>query len=222
MSRLDRVTVETGPSPRYCVIWLHGLGADGHDFEPAVPHLGLPPDTAVRFLFPHAPRRPVTVNAGMRMRAWYDIAELDIAARPDETGIRESQALIEALLEESRDEGFAPEDTVLAGFSQGGAIALHTGLRHKERLAGIMGLSCYLPLDEQLSEEASGANRNTPIFLAHGTQDPVVPFGLGERSKDFLSGSGYGVEWHHYPVSHGVAPEELRDIGKWLTRVLVL
>lgn len=222
MTRLDCVTVDTGPSPRHCVIWLHGLGADGHDFEPAVPHLGLPTEPAVRFLFPHAPRRPVTVNGGMRMRAWYDITELDIAARPDEAGIRESQALIEALLEESRDAGFAPSDTILAGFSQGGAIALHTGLRHKKRLAGIMGLSCYLPLDEQLSEEASGANRNTPIFMAHGTQDPVVPFGLGERSKDFLGERGYGVEWHHYPVSHGVAPEELRDIGKWLTRVLVL
>lgn len=222
MSRLERVTVDTGASPGRCVIWLHGLGADGHDFEPAVPQLGLPPGSAVRFLFPHAPHRPVTVNGGMRMRAWYDIAELDIAARQDEAGIRESRDLTESLLAEVRSDGFAPADTVLAGFSQGGAMALHTGLRHEERLAGIVGLSCYLPLHDRLADEASGANRGTPVFMAHGTQDPVVPFALGERSRDFLTGKGYDVEWHQYPVPHGVAPEELGDIGKWLARVLAL
>lgn len=222
MSRLEHVTVDTGPAPGRCVIWLHGLGADGHDFEPAVPQLGLPAEPAVRFLFPHAPHRPVTINAGMRMRAWYDIAELDIAARPDEAGIRESQSLIEELLTKAWGGGFAPADTVLAGFSQGGAVALHTGLRLSDRLAGIVGLSCYLPLHERLADEANAANSETPIFMAHGTQDPMVPFELGERSKDFLASKGYDVSWHTYPVPHGVAPEELRDIGEWLIRVLAL
>lgn len=219
MSELDCVTVDTGPSPRHCVVWLHGLGADGHDFEPAVPELRLPETPSVRFLFPHAPQRPVTVNGGMRMRAWYDITELDIAARQDEAGILESQRLVEGLLGRTRDEGFAPGDTVLAGFSQGGAMALHTGLRLPDRLAGIVALSCYLPLHERLETEASAANRKTPVFMAHGDQDPVVPHGLGERSRDFLREAGYEVAWHSYPVPHGVCVEELRDIGEWLAGV---
>ena len=214
---LDRVTVDTGPKPDRCVVWLHGLGADGHDFEPAVPELRLPQDLRVRFIFPHAPMRPVTVNGGMRMRAWYDIAELDIAARQDEAGIRDAGQRIESLLAETREQGFAPGDTVLAGFSQGGAIALYAGLRHEHGLAGIIALSCYLPLHEQLDDEASGANRETPIFMGHGTQDPVVPCALGERSRDLLSAKSYPVDWHAYPVPHGVTPEELRDVGEWLT-----
>lgn len=214
---LDRVTVDTSPAPDHCVVWLHGLGADGHDFEPAVPELRLPGDLGVRFIFPHAPVRPVTVNGGMRMRAWYDIAELDIAARQDEAGIRDSARRIEGLLAEVRDQGYSPGDTVLAGFSQGGAIALHAGLRHEPRLAGIVALSCYLPLHEQLDDEAARANRETPIFMGHGIQDPVVPCALGERSRDFLGARGYEVDWHQYPVPHGVTPEELRDIGEWLT-----
>lgn len=214
---LERVTVDTGAAPRHCVIWLHGLGADGHDFEPAVPGLHLPDAPGVRFIFPHAPVRPVTVNGGARMRAWYDIAGLDIAARQDESGIRDAGRRIEALLEETRAEGFEPADTVLAGFSQGGAIALHAGLRHARPLAGIIALSCYLPLHETLGAEAAAANAETPVFMGHGVQDPVVPMALGERSRDFLVSMGYDVEWHQYPVPHGVTPEELRDIGEWLT-----
>lgn len=212
---LEYLVVDSGAEPRHCVIWLHGLGADGHDFEPAVPQLGLPADLPVRFLFPHAPVRPVTVNGGMRMRAWYDIASLDIGGRQDEEGIRDAARRIEALVADAAA-GFDAGATVLAGFSQGGAVALHAGLRHARGLAGIMGLSCYLPLHETLRAEASAANAGTPVFMGHGTQDPVVPMQLGQRSRDYLRSAGYDVAWHEYPIPHGVAPDELRDIGEWL------
>lgn len=210
---LDHLVVDTGSDPRHCVVWLHGLGADGHDFEPAVPALGLPEALAVRFVFPHAPVRPVTVNGGMRMRAWYDIPTLDIGGPQDEAGIRDAAERVEALM---ADTGFKPADTVIAGFSQGGAIALHAGLRHRHRLAGILALSCYLPLHDRLEHEAADANRDTPIFMAHGTQDPVVPFGLGQRTREFLASSGYDVAWREYAMPHAVSPEELQDIGRWL------
>lgn len=218
----DCVVVDSAPEPRALVVWLHGLGADGHDFEPVVPQLELSGNAGVRFVFPHAPVRPVTVNGGMRMRAWYDILGLDIAARQDEPGIRESAGRLDDLLAELQGEGFAPGETVLAGFSQGGAMALHTGLRHARPLAGILALSCYLPLHESLDAEAGEANRRARIFMGHGTQDPVVPVQLGVRSRDFLRERGHEVTWRDYPVPHAVCPEEIRDIGRWLADVLKL
>lgn len=216
-------TVEVGPeSARASVLWLHGLGADGHDFEPIVPELGLPADAAVRFVFPHAPPRPVTLNAGMRMRAWYDIYGLDREARQDEAGLAEAAGHTRALIAREAERGVPPQRLVLAGFSQGGAVALHTGLRHPERLAGIMGLSTYLPLRERLAEEASPANRRTPVFLAHGEYDPVLAFPLGTGSRDALQAAGYDVEWHQYPMEHQVCLEEIRTVGTWLRRVLAL
>jgi len=217
---LEHLSVDTGDSPEDCIVWLHGLGADGHDFEPVVPQLAAMLPHATRFVFPHAPVRPVTVNNGMRMRAWYDIASLDIAGRQDEAGIHEATDRVEALLAAQARQGFEPGRTVLAGFSQGGAIALHAGLRHETRLAGLLALSCYLPLHDALSTEAAPANRETPIFMAHGSQDPVVPQVLGERSRDCLREHGYRVAWHSYPVPHGVCQEEIRDIGEWLGGIL--
>jgi len=216
-------TVEVGPaSARASVLWLHGLGADGHDFEPIVPELALPADAAVRFVFPHAPVRPVTLNAGMRMRAWYDIQGLDRQARQDEAGLTEAAGHTRALIAREAERGVPPERLVLAGFSQGGAVALHAGLRHPERLAGIMGLSSYLPLRERLDAEAAAANRHTPILLAHGEHDPVLAFELGTASRDALQAAGYDVEWHQYPMEHQVCLEEIRAVGTWLRRVLAL
>lgn len=217
---LEHLSVDTGNNPSACIVWLHGLGADGHDFEPLVPQLSAKLPCATRFIFPHAPVRPVTVNNGMRMRAWYDIASLDIAGRQDEAGIRESASNVERLLAAQEQEGFEPGRTVLAGFSQGGAVALHAGLRHRDRLAGLLALSCYLPLHDTLTAEAAGANRGTPIFMAHGSQDPVVPQVLGEQSRDYLRAHQYSVTWHSYPMPHGVCQEEVGDIGEWLEAIL--
>lgn len=219
---LDAVEIETGPAPRASVIWMHGLGADGHDFEPIVPELSLPKGP-IRFIFPHAPHRPVTINGGMRMPAWYDILEptLDPASRrEDAQGIRGSQAQVEALVARERERGVPDSRIVLAGFSQGGAIALHTGLRHPARLAGIMALSTYLPLQSTLAAEASPANRDVPVFMAHGLVDPVVVPVRATASRDLLLGAGYGVQWHEYPMPHAVCAEEIADIGAWLRRVL--
>lgn len=216
----DCVVVDSALSPDAVVVWLHGLGADGRDFVPVVPQLGLPDAPGVRFVFPHAPVRSVTVNGGMRMRAWYDILGLEIAARQDERGIRDSAALLEDLLAELQADGFEPGRTVLAGFSQGGAMALHVGLRHGCALAGVMGLSCYLPLHESVESERSEANRATPVFMGHGSQDPVIPVQLGARSRDFLRQHGHEVTWREYPMPHAVCPEEIRDIGRWLAGVL--
>jgi phospholipase/carboxylesterase len=216
---LDAIEIETAPNPAASVLWLHGLGADGNDFVPIVGELELP-RTPIRFVFPHAPMRPVTINAGMVMRAWYDIAGGDLARREDERGVRASQALVEALVAREKARGTPARRIVLAGFSQGGAISLQTGLRHPERLAGIMALSTYVPIAASLEAEAHPANRDLPIFMAHGLYDPLIPLAQARRSRDLLAGLGYSVEWHEYPMPHSVAPQELDDIGAWLARVL--
>ncbi|MBI2317564.1 MAG: dienelactone hydrolase family protein [Betaproteobacteria bacterium] len=215
---LETVEIETGTSPAASVIWLHGLGADGHDFEPIVPALDLPP-ISIRFVFPHAPMRPVTINAGMVMRAWYDVSDPALR-REDETGVRASQELVEALMAREKERGTRAERLVLAGFSQGGAIALQTGLRHGERLAGIMALSCYLPIASKLAEEAEPANRDVPILLAHGSEDPIVPLARSVQSRELLERQGYPVEWHEYRMPHAVCEAEVAAISAWLQRVL--
>lgn len=215
----ETVELETGAAPDAAVIWLHGLGADGHDFEPLVPELRLPARLRVRFVFPHAPVRPVTLNMGMRMRAWYDIKQLG-GGPEDAAGIRASQASLEALVDRERARGVEPRRVVLAGFSQGGAIALQAGLRHVERLAGILALSTYLPLAGTLAAEASAENRDLPIFMAHGRVDDIIPLDRAERSRDALAALGYPVEWHDYPMPHSVCLEEIAHIAAWLARVL--
>jgi phospholipase/carboxylesterase len=217
---LETVEVETGPSPRASVIWLHGLGADGHDFEPLVPVLALPAALPVRFVFPHAPMRPVTINGGMVMRAWYDIRPEGGERREDAAGVREAQARVEALIARERARGIAAGRMVLAGFSQGGAMALHTGLRHAEGLAGILALSCFLPVADTLAGEASPANRAVPIFMAHGTRDDIIPLARARRARDVLQGLGYGVQWHEYPMPHSVSDNEVADLSRWLRTVL--
>jgi phospholipase/carboxylesterase len=217
---LPSIELETAPNPTGSIIWLHGLGADGNDFVPIVPELRLPQSLRVRFVFPHAPVRAVTINNGMRMRAWYDIAAADLNSRADLIGVRESQAQLEALIDRETARGMPSERIVLAGFSQGGAIALYTGLRHAERLAGILALSTYLIAPDRLATEASAANRGVPIFMAHGTADPVVRFEWGEASKRMLEAAGYPIEWHTYRMEHSVCLEEVQAIGAWLTKVL--
>ncbi len=216
---LDAIEIETAPSPAASVIWLHGLGADGSDFVPIVRELELP-QLPIRFVFPHAPLQPVTINHGMVMRAWYDIVGADLARREDERGVRASQSLVEALIAREKTRGTPAPRIVLAGFSQGGAISLQTGLRHPERLGGIMALSCYVPIAESLAAEAHAANREVPIFMAHGLYDPIVPLAAARRSRALLQQLGYAVEWHEYPMPHSVAPQELDHIGAWLRRVV--
>ena len=215
---LDAIEIETARNPAASIIWLHGLGADGNDFAPIVPALKLP-GAAIRFVFPHAPVQPVTINGGMRMRAWYDITDGAIR-REDESGVRASQTLIEALIAREKERGTAANRLVLAGFSQGGAIALQTGLRHSERVAGIMALSTYLPIADKFAAEASEANRDAPIFMAHGSHDPIIPLARAEQSRGLLQSLGYNVEWREYPMQHSVCPEEVSDIGAWLGKVL--
>lgn len=216
----DAVEIETGRAPTGAVIWLHGLGADGHDFEPIVPELVRPGERALRFVFPHAPVRPVTLNGGFAMRAWYDIAGLDRRTAEDTAGIRASQQSIEALIRRENARGIPSERIVLAGFSQGGAMALYAGPRYPQKLAGIMGLSCYLLLAEAPAAERTSINQPTPIFMAHGAQDPVVAPRLGEEARRALEAAGYGVEWHSYNMPHSVCPQEVADIAAWLRRVL--
>ena len=199
---------------------MHGLGADGNDFVPVVDELGLPPQLAVRFIFPHAPMQPVTINGGFIMRAWYDVFNQDLSFREDEAGVRRSQQEIEKLITKEKDRGIGASRIVLAGFSQGGAIALQTGLRHPERLAGIMALSSYLPLASTLATEANAANHAVPIFMAHGTADPLIPLPLASLSRERLEQQGYQVEWHQYLMPHSVCLEEIQDIGQWLQHVL--
>lgn len=201
------------------VIWLHGLGATGHDFAPIPPELGLPADLPVRYVFPHAPQRPVTINMGMVMPAWYDIKSLDSRGQ-DEAGIRESEGQVRALIARENERGVPASRIVLAGFSQGGAIALHTGLRYPDRLAGIMVLSAYLPLHDKLTDEMADSNRATPVFQAHGSEDPMVPLVLAQMGRSMLEGLDVSVAWHTYPMAHQVCAEEIQDIGAWLTRVL--
>jgi phospholipase/carboxylesterase len=217
---LDALEVETAASPSAAVIWMHGLGADGYDFVDVPPMLRLPDRRGIRFVFPHAPMQPVTINGGMVMRAWYDVRHDAGARREDEAGIRASQDRVEALIAREKARGIAAARLVLAGFSQGGAMALHTSLRHPERLAGVMALSCFLPLADRLAAEAAPANRDVPIFLAHGTDDPVIPLARAAQARATLGGLGYHVEWHEYPMPHSVCPEEIADIGAWLARIL--
>jgi phospholipase/carboxylesterase len=217
---LEALEVETASSPTTAVIWLHGLGADGYDFVDIVPALRLPASLAVRFVFPHAPMRAVTINQGMVMRAWYDVRNDAGARREDEPGVRASQRQIEALIAREKTRGVPAGRLVLAGFSQGGAMALHTGLRHPDRLAGIMALSCFLPLADTLAAEAGAANRDVPILMAHGTQDPLIPLARARQAHQVLTGLGYPVEWHEYPIPHSVSEAEIRDIAAWLARCL--
>jgi phospholipase/carboxylesterase len=217
---LEAIEIETAPAPRASIIWLHGLGADGHDFVPIVPELGWPDATPVRFVFPHAPARPVTINGGMVMRAWYDVVDAGGERREVETGVRDSQRRIEALIARERERGIPSAAIVLAGFSQGGAMALHTGVRHPERLAGLMALSCFLPLAGTLAAEVDAANRQTPIFMAHGTHDPLIPLARGRDARDRLAALGYPVAWRQYPMPHAVCAEEIADIARWLRDTL--
>jgi len=207
--------VGTGGPARSAVIWLHGLGADGHDFEPIVPYLGLH-DLPVRFVFPHAPRRPVTINMGLIMRAWYDIRGLDVTGDPDGKGMSESGAQVTALVDRERDRGIESGKIVLAGFSQGGVIALYVALRYPETLAGVVALSAYLPEEASLESERSAANGRIPVFQAHGLYDPMIPPELGEAARDRLQAIGHTVTWKTYPMQHEVHPDEIKDIGAWL------
>lgn len=217
---LDAVEINPAGVPRACIIWLHGLGADGHDFEPLIPQLGLEEALGVRVVLPHAPRRPVTINGGMVMPAWYDILAPDFKRGQDSAGIRESEQQLRALIRREVDAGIPTGQILLAGFSQGGAIALHTGLRYSQPLAGILALSTYLPLADSLAATASPANSDVPIMMAHGTQDPVVPLLLAAQSRDLLQQQGYNVTWHTYPMQHAVCPDEVRDIRNWLAQQL--
>jgi phospholipase/carboxylesterase len=216
---LETIEIETSPKPAAAVIWLHGLGADGHDFEPIVPELGLPATKPIRFIFPNAPQRPVTINNGMRMRAWYDILQLGGGAE-DEAGIRDAQGLLEDLISRETTKGISHDKIVLAGFSQGGAIVLQTALRHPERLAGVLALSTYLPLSKTLEKERATANSALPIFMAHGQYDNMIPLDRAARSRDALQALGYAVEWREYAMPHSVCPEEIADIAAFLLRIL--
>lgn len=217
---LPHIEINTGPDPDAAVIWLHGLGADGNDFAAIVPELDLTGCPAIRFVFPHAPSIPVTLNGGYVMPAWYDIPTPDLQQRQDEPGIRRSALAIEALIARECQRGVDSRRIVLAGFSQGCAMVLHTGLRHRQPLGGIVALSGYLPLAESLAAEASAANRQTPIFMGHGTADPMVAIGRAEASRAALQALGYGVQWHSYPMQHSVHPRELQDIALFLRSVL--
>lgn len=217
---LPSIELESAPHPIASVIWLHGLGADGNDFVPIVPELKLPSTLAVRFVFPHAPVRRVTINNGMAMRAWYDIAAADLNNRADIGGVQQSRTQLEALIAREKARGVAGSRIVLAGFSQGGVIALYTGLRHPERLAGIAALSTYLVLAERLPQDGAGANRDVRIFMAHGSADPVVRFEWGDASRRALEAAGYRVDWHTYRMEHSVCLEEIGDLAAWLARVL--
>jgi len=217
---LPAIEIETKPKPSHTVIWLHGLGADGNDFVPVVKEMKLP-RLGIRFVFPHAPMRPVTINGGFVMRAWYDIAYQELAFKEDERGLRESQKLIEELIVRENTRGIPSSRIVLAGFSQGGVLALQTGLRQSKLLAGLMALSSYLPMSPMIEVERNAASNSVPIFMGHGITDNIVPLALGRMSRDTLIKLGYEVEWHQYTMPHSVCPEELADIGVWLKRVLL-
>ena len=211
---LPTVEISTGASPQLAIIWLHGLGADGHDFEPIVPELDLP--FPARFVFPHAPVRPISVNGGMEMRGWYDILGFGANVRQDADGIRASAAAVTRLIDREIERGLEASQIVLAGFSQGGAIALHTALRESRSLAGVLALSTYLPLGDSLAAERSSANARVPIFMAHGSADPLLPIALGEGSRRALEGLGYSVDWHVYAMPHSVCADEIAAIAAWL------
>jgi phospholipase/carboxylesterase len=213
---LECVEIETAPKPRHAVIWLHGLGADGHDFEPIMPQLVRPEWPALRFVFPHAPIRPISLNGGLPMRAWYDIAGFDLSQKQDEAGIRASLAEVAKLVAREVGRGVPASNLVLTGFSQGGAIALAAGVRHAQTLAAIVALSTYLPIADITAGERGEANAATPIFMGHGAFDPVVPQYLGERSRDQLREWGYRVDWHSYPMAHQVCPQEIDELAEFL------
>jgi phospholipase/carboxylesterase len=220
---LETIEIETAPNPTATVIWMHGLGADGNDFAPMVPELRLGSAPAIRFVFPHAPMIAVTINNGYVMRAWYDVSYGDLEGKSrqaDEKGVRASQAEIEKLIAREVGRGIRANKIVIAGFSQGGAIALHTGLRHAAPLAGIMALSTYLPAPHTLPAEAAAANRDIALFYAHGSDDQVIPMAMAETSRQTLNAAGYAVDWHEYPMQHSVCLEEIRDISAWLQTVL--
>ena len=220
------IILQTGPDDSSeadaAVIWLHGLGADGSDFVPIVSELRLPASLNIRFIFPHAPQRPITINQGYRMRGWYDITSLDIANRDDEAGIVESSAHLARLCDEQIAQGIAAKRIIVAGFSQGGAIALHAGLRYTSALGGIMALSCYLPMPQRLQQEATAVNRDTPVFMAHGQHDDVVALEFGLQTRSLLQQQGYRLQWHDYAMGHSVCMEEIGDISDWLGSVLAL
>jgi phospholipase/carboxylesterase len=216
---IDCIKIDHGSQPiEYSVIWLHGLGADGHDFVPIVSELRLPKELSVRFIFPHAPVMPVSVNNGYEMRAWYDITSLSIDRQVDRTGIVRSVAAVELLIESEIESGVPAQHIFLAGFSQGAVIALNTGLKTTKRLAGIIALSGYLPFADEAIAAANPVNRDTPIYIAHGTQDPIVPFVLGETAATELQAAGYAVSWHSYPMAHSVCPTEIADISAWIQK----
>jgi len=217
---LDAIEIETGPAPDACVIWMHGLGDDGQGWSEVVPALNLPTSLAIRFIFPHAPVIAVTINNGMRMRAWYDIRQANLNERADIDGVRRSQVHVEALVTRETTRGVAPRRVLLAGFSQGGAIALYAGVRHAERLGGLIGLSTYLIGAERVVAEANAANRDVPVFLGHGTYDPVVQLAWAERSRDALRAGGWPVEWHVYPIEHSAVIEELAAVGAFISKTL--
>jgi phospholipase/carboxylesterase len=213
---LPAIEIETRPNPTCAVIWLHGLGADGNDFVSIVPELGLPPEVGVRFIFPHAPRRPITINGGYVMRGWYDIEALDGNRRADEAGILESAAAVRKLIERENERGIPTSCIVLAGFSQGGAMAYTVGLSHAESLAGIVALSAYIPAPALLEANLAAANRSTPLFAAHGTEDDILPVALGEQARATLAKLGFTIEWHTYPMPHSVCLPEIVALGAWL------
>lgn len=219
-SLLETIEIETAPDPSVSVIWLHGLGADGNDFAPIVRELDLNGCPPIRFIFPHAPTMPVTINNGYVMRAWYDILGLDLGQREDMAGLRKSQARVEALIAREKERGIPAHRIILAGFSQGCAMTLQTGLRYPEKLAGLLCLSGYLPLNQSVPDERNSANHDTPIFLVHGRNDPVIPIALAQKSRDILKSLGYNVEWHEYMMPHSICQEEVDDIGAWLRRIL--
>jgi len=219
IQQLEFIERTTGENPTHSIIWLHGLGADGHDFEAIVPELSLPASASYRFLFPHAPFQRITVNKGQVMRGWYDIRSTDIDRQEDFEGINDSTIALMSLIEDEIKRGIPAENIVIAGFSQGGAIALNTGLRYHTKLAGIMALSTYLPSHEAYPENAHDENKNIPIFMAHGKVDEVIAFEIGEKSRAKLESMGYPVEWHEYNIGHGVGPDELDAISVWLQKV---
>ncbi len=220
VKRLETVEINPSAKPAYVVIWLHGLGADGHDFEAIVPELNIPDTLPVRYIFPHAPMRPVTINGGMVMRAWYDILEMDVSRKVDTDNIIESSILLDDIIQRELKSGIPSDRIVLAGFSQGGAIVLHTGLRYETPLAGILALSTYSPTAGTLSEERGDANLNIPIMMAHGQFDPVIPVSNAIHTREELIRQNYAVQWHDYPMQHEVCLEEIRDISAWMLDVM--
>lgn len=221
MALLSFVDVPASGQAKSAVVWLHGLGDSGHGFAPIVPELRLPADAGIRFLFPHAPERPVTVNGGMRMRAWYDIKTMDLEHRADEAGVRESATAVTALLDKLIAEGIASERIILAGFSQGGVIALHLLPRLPYKLAGVMALSTYMCVPDKLKAEATTVNKTTPVLVAHGVQDPVVPMAAGQQAFHALKNAGFSVSWHDYRMQHSVCPQEVADISSFIQRRLL-